>query len=86
MASLLETARETRLALERFAHEAERHRINAFFNGMADGIRMFAHWKDGTEYVGSCDTPLKSELSRVEAERASALLAIDISERMREGA
>ncbi len=42
-----------------------------YLAGIKDGIRRFAWWKDGVEYVGTCGTTLKKALEKVEAEIAS---------------
>lgn len=36
----------------------------AFAAGLEEGIRRYAWWKDGTQYVGSCGTTLKKALER----------------------
>lgn len=35
----------------------------AYDKGLRDGIQMFAWWKDGVQYVGSCGTTLKDALA-----------------------
>lgn len=35
----------------------------AWLQGYIEGLRAFAHWKDGVEYVGSCGTTLKEALA-----------------------
>ena len=35
------------------ANTATPAEINAYFNGLGEGVRAFAWWKDGTMYVGS---------------------------------
>lgn len=32
--------------------------IEAYLRGGLDAIRLYAYWKDGAEYVGSCGTTL----------------------------
>lgn len=43
----------------------------AIFSGMQasfeDGLREYAWWKDGMEYVGSCGTTLKEAIERARA-------------------
>lgn len=34
----------------------------AYMQGLEDGIRRFAWWKDGIQYVGSCGTKLNEAL------------------------
>lgn len=31
--------------------------INARYDGMIEGITLYAHWKDGVQYVGTTATP-----------------------------
>ena len=48
-------------------------RINEYYNGMAEGVRLFAHWLDGEQFVGTCGRTLKEALEGVEVERQKAL-------------
>jgi hypothetical protein len=44
-----------------------------YYEGMIEGVTMFAHWKDGHEYVGTCGTLLtkvENEIRKIE-ERSS---------------
>ena len=34
--------------------------VNAYFDGARAAIRLYAHWKDGEQYVGTCGRSLKS--------------------------
>ena len=47
--------------------------VNAYFDGAAAAIRLYAHWKDGEQYVGTCGRPLKDALQDLENMRQSAL-------------
>ena len=38
--------------------------------GLIDGIRRYAWWKDGVQYVGTCGTTLEKALAEVEKEVA----------------
>jgi len=38
------------------------------FEGLIDGIKMYAWWKDGTQYVGTTGTTLKEAIKRLEDE------------------
>lgn len=42
----------------------------AFKAGRRAGLREYAWWKDGTEYVGSCGTTLKKALADADREPA----------------
>ena len=39
--------------------------VDIYILGFAKGLRMFAWWKDGEQYVGSCGTTLKDALSKL---------------------
>lgn len=40
----------------------------AYLHGYIDGLRAFAWWKDGTQYVGTCGTTLNDAIAKAEAE------------------
>lgn len=50
-----------------FASVAE---AEAYFDGVADGLRVFAWHRDGTQYVGTCGTTLAAAQNELEAQRA----------------
>lgn len=37
----------------------------AALEGLEEGLRMYAHWKDGVEYVGTCGTTLNQALDNI---------------------
>lgn len=41
----------------------------AYYEGMIDGVKLFAHWKDGEQFVGTCGRSLKQAIKDLEAER-----------------
>jgi hypothetical protein len=47
--------------------------INAYYDGVCEGIIKYAHWKDGTQYVGTTGRTLQSALVEQDAERDKAL-------------
>jgi len=48
---------------------------SAYWDGVRDGLRRFAWWKDGTEYVGTCGTTLKEAVEQTHIEeRAQKVL------------
>ena len=49
-------------------------RINEYYNGIVEGVRLYAWWKDGVQYVGTCGKTLKQSLQDVEDDRKLALL------------
>jgi hypothetical protein len=42
----------------------------AWLKGYIDGLRAFAHWKDGVQYVGTCGTTLKEAIEEAKREYA----------------
>ncbi len=39
-----------------------------YIRGLKEGVRLYAWWKDGTQYVGNCGTTLKHALERIDKE------------------
>jgi len=48
-------------------------RIHEYHNGMIEGVRLYAWWKDGEQFVGTCGTTLKQAIENIEIERKEAL-------------
>jgi hypothetical protein len=48
-------------------------RIHEYYNGIAEGVRMYAHWKSGEQFVGTTGKTLKQALKEIEEERQEAL-------------
>ena len=48
-------------------------RIHEYFNGIVEGVRLYAWWKDGEQYVGTCGKTLKEAIGDIEEERKEAL-------------
>ena len=51
--------------------------LKMYYSGLRDGIKMFAHWKDGTEYVGTTGKTLRDatvSLNREEEQRLGELV------------
>ena len=48
-------------------------RINEYYNGMREGVRLFAWWKNGEQFVGTTGRTLKQALAGIEEERTRAL-------------
>ncbi len=46
--------------------------INAYFDGARGGVRLYAVWQDGDQFVGS-GRPLKDALQDIENMRQTAL-------------
>jgi hypothetical protein len=48
-----------------------------FYNGMREGVREYAHWRDGEQYVGTCGTTLAQALERIDSEEKQALVVLE---------
>jgi predicted heme/steroid binding protein len=48
-------------------------RINEYYDGMIEGVRLYSWWRDGEQFVGTCGTTLKQAINNIEAERKEAL-------------
>ena len=46
--------------------ELKMEMLRRYKHGHDDGLRAFAWWKDGVQYVGTCGTTLKEALKGVE--------------------
>jgi hypothetical protein len=51
--------------------------INAYYDGICDGVYAYAYMKDGVYYVGTTGRTLKQALQEVNAERNFALERLD---------
>ena len=47
--------------------------INAYYNGLGDGVYLYAWWKDGVQYVGTTGRTYKDAIAQIEASRAKDL-------------
>jgi hypothetical protein len=54
------------LLKELLAEEAKQLRAAYYQAGLEEGIRRFAHWKDGEQFVGTCGKTLKAALKELE--------------------
>lgn len=50
-----------------------REELNAFYDGVREGVRLWAWWKDGEEYVGTTGTKLIEARQLIEDMRQVAL-------------
>ena len=50
-----------------------REEIDAFYEGLREGVYMYAYMKDGTYYVGTTGKTLKQAYNEIEVERQLAL-------------
>ncbi len=58
------------------SNEKDTGRINEYYNGMIEGVRLYAHWNDGIQYVGTTGKTLKKAISDIEIERSEALARV----------
>lgn len=45
----------------------------AYYNGLRDGVRLYAHWKDGVQYVGTTGKTLKKAIEQIDADEQQKL-------------
>jgi hypothetical protein len=45
----------------------------AYYDGMREGVRLYAHWKDGVQYVGTTGKTLKKALEEITLEEQQKL-------------
>jgi hypothetical protein len=51
--------------------------INAYYEGVKDGVKVFAKWQAGKLYVGSLMLPLNQVLWQLESERKQVIEALE---------
>ena len=52
-------------------------RIHEYYNGMVEGVRLFAWWREGEQFVGTCGKTLKKAIEEIESEREEALKRVE---------
>jgi len=52
--------------------------IRAYYEGKIDGVRLFAWWKDGEQYVGTCGNTLKEAQRELALQAEQAINALHI--------
>lgn len=45
----------------------------AYYQGLREGLEMYAHWKDGVQYIGTTGRTLKEALAKVHTEQNDTL-------------
>lgn len=45
----------------------------AYYQGLREGLEMYAHWKDGVQYVGTTGKTLKVALAEIQVEQSDTL-------------
>ena len=47
--------------------------IRAYYIGLIEGVCMFAHWRDGVQYVGTTGKTLEKAIEEINAKEDQAL-------------
>jgi hypothetical protein len=47
--------------------------VRAYFNGMRDGVWLYAWWKDGEQFVGSCGNKLADAIKEIDEEEKAVI-------------
>ncbi len=50
----------------------------AYYQGQREGVSLYAHWKDGVQYVGTTGRTLKEALAYIDQEEAKIMTRYDI--------
>ncbi len=50
----------------------------AYYQGRREGVSLYAHWKDGVQYVGTTGRTLKEALAYIDQEEAKIMTRYDI--------
>lgn len=56
-----------------YTRQTQRLQIEAYYEGVKLGVSLYAHWKDGTQYVGTCGKTLKDALKEIDRDRVERL-------------
>jgi hypothetical protein len=49
----------------------------AYHDGLREGLEMYAHWRDGTQYVGTCGKTLKQALAEIDKQEADIIAGLE---------
>lgn len=55
--------------------------LKRYYSGLKDGVQMYAHWKDGVQYVGTTGKTLRTaiiELNKEEEKRIAELQELEV--------
>ena len=47
--------------------------VKAYHEGLREGLEMYAHWKDGVQYVGTCGKTLKQAIAEIDKQEQDTL-------------
>jgi len=48
-----------------------------YYEGMKEGVRAYAYWRDGVQYVGTTGTTLAQALERIDSEEQRAYQVLE---------
>ena len=51
--------------------------MKSYYIGLREGVSMFAHWRDGVQYVGTTGKTLKQAIDQINAEESERMKKID---------
>jgi len=49
----------------------------AYYQGRREGVELYAHWKDGLQYVGTTGRTLKEALANIDQDEAKIMARYD---------
>lgn len=49
--------------------------IRSYYQGLREGVALYAHWKDGVQYVGTTGRTLKMAIEKIDKEEEEDLAA-----------
>jgi hypothetical protein len=61
------------LAVNIVLHRRTASEVSAYYAGARVATRMWAHWKDGVQFVGSCGTTLAEALDSLDQQQTITL-------------
>jgi len=48
----------------------DKEQREAFYAGLRQGVKLYAWWKDGVQYVGTCGRTLKDAIADIDLEES----------------
>ncbi len=51
----------------------------SYYQGMREGVELYAHWRDSVQYVGTTGRTLKQALADINSEEAQSMARCDRS-------
>jgi hypothetical protein len=49
----------------RFETQQRIEKLKMYFQGQRDGVMLYAHWKNGVQYVGTCGKTLQQAIKDI---------------------